>query len=788
MKKILHLSALFVLLCTLLCVFASCGEEFTVEFKAQDGTVLKTETVAEGGAATAPEAPAIDNYTFAGWDKKFDNVTGNLTITATYTENAKYTVTFVDEDGTTLKTETVYTGKGATAPETNPTKENYTFAAWDKAFDNITADTTITATYTENAKYTVTFVDHDGTTLKTETVYTGKGVTAPADPTRENYTFTGWDKTFDNITANTTVTATYAENAKYNVVFADHDGSELKTEVVYTGNAATAPADPTRDGYRFTGWDVAFNFITAETTVTAQYVKVWNVTFVDHDDTPIGDVQVIDEGSTAVAPNAPSRTGYRFDKWSVAYNNITEDTTVKAEYVKVWTVQFTDHDDTLIGDAQIIDEGNAAVAPTDPTRENYKFTGWSIAFDNVTADLTVKAEYARLWTVQFQDYDGTNLGDAQIVEDGKAATAPETNPTREHYTFNGWDTAFDSVTSDLTIKATYTEHEKFTVTFKDHDGTTIGEVQTVYVGEAATAPADPKRSGYTFTGWDKAFDNITETLEVNAVYVENPKYTVLQWTTGDTIAKVDPSYTNMKATIASVNPDFFVMRGINTNDFGAFTLDGYGKLGFGSGNDMKNAGWGHFIFYKTSLFTAVGDATVVKEVGGNTKVSFVIQKFTTVDGRTIGMVSAYFAALEDAHVTRFKKDIATNLSGVDFAITAIHVATDVATDTLTTYQDKFTYSDADANGMKLICGEGVDAMNNNNEQIGSTKRHFNYIGIYSAADGTIEAGTMAVVTATEDTTVFKPTGIKYGTTQGNAFLCKAYTTAVTMPLNTEAEE
>ena len=59
--------------------------------------------------------------------------------------------------------------------------------------------------------YTVTFVDYDGTELKVETVESGKNATAPADPTRDGFTFIGWDKTFDNITGNLTVTAQYQE-------------------------------------------------------------------------------------------------------------------------------------------------------------------------------------------------------------------------------------------------------------------------------------------------------------------------------------------------------------------------------------------------------------------------------------------------------------------------------------------------------------------------------------------------------------------------------------------------
>ena len=66
--------------------------------------------------------------------------------------------------------------------------------------------------------YTVTFVDYNGTELKKETVESGKGATAPVDPTREGFAFIGWDTAFDNVTSNLTVTAQYQEMTAPTVV------------------------------------------------------------------------------------------------------------------------------------------------------------------------------------------------------------------------------------------------------------------------------------------------------------------------------------------------------------------------------------------------------------------------------------------------------------------------------------------------------------------------------------------------------------------------------------------
>ena len=209
------------------------------------------------GAATV-KAVAMQNC-------RYNSHVSSYGITVT-----KHTVTFKDWNGTVLKTQSVYHTGAATAPA-NPTRTGYTFTGWDKAFTNVTANLVVTAQYSINT-YTVTFKDWNGTVLKTQQVQYGGAATAPANPTRTGYTFTGWDKAFTNVTANLVVTAQYSINT-YTVTFKDWNGTVLKTQQVQYGGAATAPANPTRTGYTFTGWDKAFTNVTADLVVTAQYVQ-----------------------------------------------------------------------------------------------------------------------------------------------------------------------------------------------------------------------------------------------------------------------------------------------------------------------------------------------------------------------------------------------------------------------------------------------------------------------------------------------------------------------------------
>ena len=104
-----------------------------------------------------------------------------------------------------------------------------------------------------------------------------------------------------------------------------------------------------------------------------------------------------------------------------------------------------------------------------------------------------------------------------------------------HYKNQGygtWPLAYEGTTYEAWIQGNFAALSgeyftitktipKFTVTFKDWNGAVIS-TQTINIGENATAPANPKRNGYTFIGWDKGFTNIQADTTVTAKYDKNP--------------------------------------------------------------------------------------------------------------------------------------------------------------------------------------------------------------------------------------------------------------------------
>ena len=611
---------------------------YTVTFKDWNGTVLKTQQVQYGGAATAPANPTRAGYTFTGWDKAFTNVTADLVVTAKYSINS-YTVTFKDWNGTVLKTQQVQYGGAATAPA-NPTRTGYTFTGWDKAFTNVTANLVVTAQYVQNEPVS-TPVPSDAPQIVVESKTTSAGSTVAVNISIANnpgFVTMGIQVAYDsNLTllsvsdtglvpgqmfsteienpqplywANPTATADCTVNGKiatltfkvadnaeegeyhirvsydydnydiYNqsgeaVQFATVNGTLTVTDVVYgdvngdgrvnnldgmvlmrhlakwpsyPASMISPGADVNADGRinNLDGMILMRHLAKWPAYATLPYSSQKGIVAVRPDNTTFENEPTIVVGNAEAAPGETVRIpielannpGVVVMGIMVGYDeNLTllgfEDTGLLPGQLHSTVIEnpqplfwgnttsgnCTENGVIIYLEFKVADDAAPGTYSITVTYdyENYdiyNYDGEPIEFAIQNGAVTVAAAQPEMHTVTFKDWDGTVLK-TQEVQHGGDAEAPA-DPTRVGYTFTGWDKAFTNITADLVVTAQY-EINTYTVTFKDWNGTVL-KTQEVQYGGDAEAPADPTRVGYTFTGWDKAFTNITADLVVTAQY------------------------------------------------------------------------------------------------------------------------------------------------------------------------------------------------------------------------------------------------------------------------------
>ncbi|MCL1918563.1 MAG: InlB B-repeat-containing protein, partial [Peptococcaceae bacterium] len=248
------------------------------------------------------------NHTFRGWSTTPNGSTkyepgdtfpidDNITLYAVWDENAKYTVTY-DGNGET----------GGTAPTDHTrhyvnteveimdqgdlVKKHRTFIGWAEDPDTDTAthtpghafliseNTTLYAVWTEDESYVVTYNPGIHGTFPaqiTGNLYSGDPTPkAPKAIGQPGWTFTGWSpKPAATVTGDTVYTAQWVQSTiMYTVKFIDWNGSLLKAQQVAQGSSATPPADPSHDGFTFTGWDRSYTNVQSDTTITALYIRI----------------------------------------------------------------------------------------------------------------------------------------------------------------------------------------------------------------------------------------------------------------------------------------------------------------------------------------------------------------------------------------------------------------------------------------------------------------------------------------------------------------------------------
>ena len=212
--------------------------------------VIDTKTIVYGDAVTAPEAPAKEGYTFAGWQNKPETMPAHdIEVVGSYTAN-KYVLTY-KVDGEEYKKVEVDFGTTLT-PEPNPVKEGYTFSGWQGLPETMPAhDVEVTGTFSINSYKAVFKIGND--VIDTKTIVYGDAVTAPEAPAKEGYTFAGWQNMPETMPAHDIeVIGSYTAN-KYNLIY-KVDGEEYKKVEVDFGTTITPEAAPVKEGYTFSGW------------------------------------------------------------------------------------------------------------------------------------------------------------------------------------------------------------------------------------------------------------------------------------------------------------------------------------------------------------------------------------------------------------------------------------------------------------------------------------------------------------------------------------------------------
>jgi len=225
----------------------------------------KEETL-EYGAQITPEAnPTQEGYTFSGWLEIPETMPAHdVEVVGSYTKNSyKITYKIVGDYFTNnnYKEETLEYGAQIT-PEANLTQEGYTFSGWSEIPETMPAhDVEVVGSYTKNS-YKITYKivgDYfTNNNYKEETLEYGAQITPEANPTQEGYTFSGWSEIPETMPANDVVVeGSYTKNSykiTYKIVGDYFTNNNYKEETLEYGAQITPEANPTQEGYTFSGW------------------------------------------------------------------------------------------------------------------------------------------------------------------------------------------------------------------------------------------------------------------------------------------------------------------------------------------------------------------------------------------------------------------------------------------------------------------------------------------------------------------------------------------------------
>lgn len=401
----------------------------------------------------------------------------------------------------------------------DPTRTGYTFAGWGNAdlkFGARGSVTEFTAQWTIKS-YDVTF-DVGDNTKGTMSGYTapvtveyGKSVASadiPSITASAGNVFVGWLNSSDNsvytadslknyvVTGNVTFTAQYVDASLATVIFVyaggTLNGEHSKLVSATEGSAIGTLPEPTRDGYTLTGWTPAiadnatFGAAGTVTVYTAQWdeneKQPFTVTFdIDATKGSTADTTtetVADGGFVTKVPTVTAKAGYRFVGWMDQDNKlfyeagvllypITKVTTFTAQFEEVTanpgtaTVIF-DANGGKIGNNSVLTKvgvpGTVVGIPTEPTRNGYRFLGWSGGFDASTvygAESTTQTYTAQWEAIEYTiHFSATGASGATADQTYKFDGTTKNTLNQNGFTltgkdFLGWSLTDGATTADF---------------------------------------------------------------------------------------------------------------------------------------------------------------------------------------------------------------------------------------------------------------------------------------------------------------------------------------------------
>ena len=542
--------------------FYNVGDEVTVEedvtyYAIYDKPVLTAEFGNGANYSTTTE-----NGYFTKWTEEEAETSAEVTspltmiadktIYAQYDKKAKYTITWKNDDGSVLETDTeVEVGTTPTYDGETPTKAadaqyTYTFNAWSPEVTTVTGDAEYTATYTNTTNtYTVTWKNEDGSVLETDTgvaygttpTYDGETPTKAADA-QYTYTFNAWSPEVSTVTGDAEYIATYTNTTNtYTVTWKNEDGSVLETDEnvaygttpSYDGETPTKAADA-QYTYTFNTWSPEVTTVTGDAEYTATYTNTTNtytVTWKNEDGSVLETDTGVAYGTTPTYDGetptkaADAQYTYTFNAWSPEVATVTGDAEYTATYNKTaieYTITYVLNGGTNPDDAKATytAEDLPYTLPT-PTKEGNSFDGW---FDNeeLTGDAITtipanesgnKTFYAK-WSVESYKVTYSYTGDVptgaptvpaeQTYEYGATVPAAQV-PTLGGYVFSGWEGEVTTMPShDVTVTGSWRERNQDVeivttkeVSYDDGDKLSYGDTITftITVKNNGTDPSDP---------------------------------------------------------------------------------------------------------------------------------------------------------------------------------------------------------------------------------------------------------------------------------------------------------